>query len=305
MSERDDIRFDTEFDPCWGEPVEVRAGVARLTARNAGPMTFKGTNTYLLGETRLVVIDPGPADDGHFEALQRAIGARPVEAILLTHRHRDHTGLVDRLRRSTRAPVLAAPPRAVAPTDRSGATDDSPDDELLVDRYLADAETLATPAGTLEVVATPGHTADHLAFALAGPGILFSGDHVMAWSTTVVAPPEGSMAAFMASIERLLARETDRIYLPGHGGPVTRPQPFLRALRTHRRMREAGILERVRAGDGSVAEIVAALYRSLDPQLRGAAALSVLAHLEALCQAGLVRTDSEGAPRVDGLFWPA
>jgi glyoxylase-like metal-dependent hydrolase (beta-lactamase superfamily II) len=298
-----DIAFDTDFDPRHGEAVPAAPGILRLTAPNPSPFTFHGTNSYLLGEERLVVVDPGPDDDPHLAALLQAIAGRPVEAILLTHTHRDHTALVPRLQQAVGAPVLAEGGHRASRALHDGETnlmDAAGDMALVPDRLLVHGEMLALAGLRIEAVATPGHTANHMAFALGDT--LLSGDHVMAWSTTVVAPPDGSMADYMASLETLLARG-ETLYLPGHGGPVARPQAFLRGLRSHRKMRETAILERLKAGDRSIADVVAAIYRQTDKRLHGAAALSVLAHLEDLVAKGRVRTD--GPALLGGRFEPA
>jgi glyoxylase-like metal-dependent hydrolase (beta-lactamase superfamily II) len=298
------LDLETDFRPEHGQPVPVASGVARLTAPNSGPMTFTGTNTYLLGIDTLVVIDPGPDDDAHLQALLRAIGGRPVEAILATHTHLDHTGLHAALKAATGAPLVAeGPHRTSRPlaTGEVNLLDAAADHAFRPDITLGDGEVLKTAAGRIVGVATPGHTANHMSFALEDRGLLFSGDHVMAWSTTIVAPPDGRMADYMASLDRLAAR-ADARYLPGHGGPVEKPAAFLRATRTHRRMREQAILERVRAGDRSVADMVSAIYRSTPKALHGAAALSVLAHLEDLCERGLV--GAQGNIDLAGRFEP-
>lgn len=297
-----DIAFDTDFDPRHGEAVPVAPGLLRVTAPNPSPFTFHGTNSYLLGEESLVVVDPGPDDDRHLQALLRAIDGRPIEAILLTHTHRDHTALVPRLQQAVDAPVLAEGRHRASRALHEGETnlmDAAGDMALVPDRLLVHGEMLALAGLRIEAVATPGHAANHMAFAIGDT--LLSGDHVMAWSTTIVAPPDGSMADYMASLETLLARG-ETLYLPGHGGPVTRPQAFLRGLRSHRKMRETAILERLKAGDRSIADVVTAIYRQTDPRLHGAAALSVLAHLEDLVAKGRVRTD--GPVLLGGRFEP-
>ncbi|WP_427023433.1 MBL fold metallo-hydrolase [Aureimonas ureilytica] len=285
------LDLDTTFRPEPEQPDEVAPGIFRLTASNSGPMTFTGTNTYLLGTERVVVVDPGPDDERHLEAILRAIAGRPVEAILATHTHLDHTGLCAALKRATGAPLVAEGPhrtsRPLAPGEVN-LLDAAADHAFQPDIVLGDGKALETAAGRILGIATPGHTANHMAYALDGHGVLFSGDHVMAWSTTIVAPPDGRMADYMASLDKLMGR-TETLYLPGHGGPVERPAAFLRAMRTHRRMREQAILERVRAGDRLVSEMVAAIYRTTPKALHGAAALSVLAHLEDLCERGLLR----------------
>ncbi|KTR06596.1 beta-lactamase [Aureimonas ureilytica] len=298
------LDLDTNFQPEHGRPVEVAPEIVRLTAPNASPMTFTGTNTYLLGRDRLVVIDPGPSDERHLEALLRVIDGRPVESILVTHTHLDHSGLCDALKARTSAPVVAEGPHRTArplAANEINRLDAAADHAFRPDRTLRDGETMTTTAGRITGTATPGHTANHMAFALEESGILFSGDHVMSWSTSIVAPPDGGMADYMASLDKLLLR-SDTLYLPGHGGPIAKPLAFVRALRTHRRMREQAILERVRAGDRTIPEIVKAIYRSTPVALHGAAALSVFAHLENLCERGLVAT--EGDCDLSGRFEP-
>jgi glyoxylase-like metal-dependent hydrolase (beta-lactamase superfamily II) len=299
------LDFDTDFEPRHGEAVPVAPGVVRITAPNGGPFTFHGTNSYLVGTGELAVIDPGPDDPGHLAALLKAIGGRPVRAILVSHTHRDHSPLARELAERTGAPVLGEGRHRAARALNIGETnplDASADLAFEPDRALADGDVAEGEGWRLRAVATPGHTANHLAYALEGTGILFSADHVMAWSTTIVAPPDGSMADYMASLDRLLARD-DRAYLPGHGGAVTNPAAFVRGLRTHRKLRERAILERIGQGDRSIRDIVAAIYRDTDPRLHGAAGLSVLAHLEDLCARGAVT--SEGAPAIDAVFRPA
>lgn len=296
--------FRTDFEPAHGIAVEVAPHVRRLTANNPGPFTFHGTNTYLVGDRTLVVIDPGPDDDSHFEALIRAIGGRDVSHILVTHTHVDHSPLAARLKGVTGAQILAEGPHRPArelhlgeinPLDASG--DQSFDPDL----RLSHGDVVQGSGFALEAVFTPGHTANHMAFALAGTGMLFSGDHVMAWATSIVAPPDGAMADYMASLDLMLARP-ETVYFPGHGGPVHKAHEFVRALRTHRRMREAAILARIRAGDRTIPQIVSVIYRDTDPRLHGAAALSVLAHLEDLVASR--RVETEGPPSLTAEYWP-
>jgi glyoxylase-like metal-dependent hydrolase (beta-lactamase superfamily II) len=296
------LEFDTDFAPSHGEAVPVSAGVARLTARNPGPFTFHGTNTYLVGHDSLAVIDPGPDDREHLEALLRAIGGRQVSHILVSHTHRDHSPLAARLAEATGAIVAAEGPHRPARPLRTGEAsplDAAGDRDFRPDLVLSDGAVIDGDGWVLSTVLTPGHAANHAAFALEGTGILFSADHVMAWSTSIVAPPDGAMADYMASLDRLIERD-DRLLLPGHGGPVRRPRTFMRGLKSHRRMRERAILGRLAKGDHSIPEMVAAIYRDLDPRLHGAAALSVLAHLEDLAARGLVETDGE--PAISGIF---
>jgi glyoxylase-like metal-dependent hydrolase (beta-lactamase superfamily II) len=298
------LKFNVDFVPHYGEAVPVAPGVVRLTARNPSPFTFHGTNSYLVGHDSLAVIDPGPDDEDHFQALLKAIDKRPVSHILVSHTHRDHSPLAARLQEATNATVLAQGPHRPARPLRAGETgrlDASGDMEFQPDRAVSDGEPIHGDGWTLRAILTPGHAANHAVFALEGTGVLFSADHVMGWSTTIVAPPDGAMADYMCSLEKLIERD-DRLLLPGHGGPVRAPRTFMRGLRTHRRMRERAILERIRKGDRTIAAMVAAIYRDTDPRLHGAAGLSVLAHLEDLVQRGLVSTD--GAPALDGIYMP-
>lgn len=296
------ISFNSAFTPAYGEAVTVAANVVRVTANNPGPFTFHGTNSYIIGRDILAVIDPGPEDEVHLDALAKAIGGRPVSHILVTHTHRDHSPLTPKLKQLTGATVAAEGPHRAArplrigeinPLDGAGDTDFQPDIRL------GDGELISGDGWALRTVLTPGHAANHAAFALEGTGILFSGDHVMAWSTSIVAPPDGSMRDYMHSLDKLLARD-DAQYLPGHGGPVSDPVSFVTGLREHRIGREAAILERIAAGDATVPEMVRAIYKDTDPRMHGAAGLSVLAHIEDLVARALVVTDGEVA--IDGRY---
>ncbi|KQS77412.1 MBL fold metallo-hydrolase [Rhizobium sp. Leaf384] len=304
-SDEAEPRFEQAFEPSYGEAVAVAKGVTRLTVGNPGPFTFHGTNSYLVGERTLAVIDPGPLDDAHLAALLRAIDGRPVSHILVSHTHRDHAPLARVLQRHVGGVIAAEGPHRASRPLHDGEVNpfsESADLDFTPDLRLGHGAALAGDGWTLTALATPGHTANHLAFALEGTGIVFSADHVMAWATSIVAPPDGAMRDYMASLDLMLARD-DRLYLPGHGGPVTEPAKFLRGLRAHRRMRERGVVERIRRGDREISQIVQALYASTDPRLHGAAALSVLAHLEDLVERGLVFTD--GPPALTGRYRPA
>ncbi len=297
--------FSLEFEPRHGEAVSVAEGVLRVTAGNASPFTFHGTNSYIVGRDSVAVIDPGPEDDTHYDALVAAIRGRPVSHILITHTHRDHSPLAARLKAETGAPTVAEGVHRAARPLRIGETnplDASADLDFRPDIVLGDGEVIRGDGWALSAVLTPGHAANHAAFALDGTGILFSGDHVMAWSTSIVAPPDGAMADYMASLDKLLGRD-DRAYLPGHGGPVGEPAAFVRGLRAHRKMRERAIVERLRNGDRTIPDMVRAIYRETDPRLHGAAGLSVLAHLEDLVGRGVVSSDE--TPSIDAVYRPA
>ncbi|QPC87054.1 MBL fold metallo-hydrolase [Mesorhizobium sp. NBSH29] len=299
------LDFDTAFEPRYGEAVDVATGVVRLTVNNPGPFTFHGTNSYIVGTQSLAVIDPGPEDEAHLKALLSAIDGRPVSHIFVSHTHRDHSPLAKALQQHTGAVILAEGPHRpsrplhigeINPLDAAGDTEFRPD-MMLGENHLVEGDGWA-----LRTILTPGHTANHACFALEGTHILFSADHVMAWATSIVAPPDGAMADYMASLDRLLERD-DTLYLPGHGGPVRNPAAFVRGLKAHRKMRERAIRERLTEGDRTVAAIVSAIYRDTDPRMHGAAGLSVLAQLEDLVERGVVTTDGNVA--IDGIFVPA
>lgn len=299
-----DPGFDRAFDAPAGQLVRLSPLVRRMVAPNPGPMTFRGTNTYVVGHGAVAVIDPGPPIVEHVDALLAALGDERVATVLVTHTHRDHSPAARILGARTGAPVVGCAPFVPARPPReeeTAALSAADDGDHRPDRVLGDGEVLGGDGFSLVALATPGHTTNHLAFGLPEERALFSGDHVMAWSTTVVAPPSGAMASYIASLERLKGRD-DSIYWPGHGGPVRDPQRFVRGLLHHRRQREHAILARLAAGDTSVDAIVAATYENLDPRLRRAAALSVLAHLEDLCARGLARTGDGG---LGGTYAPA
>ncbi|OWV92413.1 MBL fold metallo-hydrolase [Rhizobium sp. R635] len=297
--------FDLAFEPAYGRAVPVVSGIARITAENPGPFTFFGTNSYLVGSSSLGVIDPGPEDEAHFAALMAAIGGREVTHIFLSHTHRDHSPLARRLQAETGAVTVGQGPHRPARRLREGEVNpfaESSDMDFVPDIALGDGETIAGDGWALTSVLTPGHTANHAAFALEGREILFSGDHVMAWSTSIVAPPDGSMADYMAALDKLIGRE-DGLLLPGHGGPVREPKSFLPALKAHRLGRERAVLARIAAGDREISEMVKAIYRDTDPKLHGAAALSVLAHIEHLLERGEITAD--GPPSLAASYRPA
>lgn len=286
-----ELTFRTEMDFAYAEPRELAPGITRIVANNPSVFTFKGTNTYIIGSnTDLALIDPGPYDDAHFDTIMRTIAGRELTHILITHTHRDHVDGLDRLADATGATVCGYG-RTARDTD---STVVSPSGSEYFDQSFAPAKTLrdgdvvSGSDWSLQTLFTPGHAPDHLSFALTG-GVLFSGDHVMAWNTSVVAPPEGNMADYLASLERLLPR-TDKIYLPGHGGRIEEPQRFAKAYLVHRRWREQAILKAMRNGRGTISEVVAQVYKDLDPRLVKAACLSVQAHVEHLAERRLVTT---------------
>lgn len=301
----EDIPFNREDAAVAGQVEQLSPLVRRLLCDNPGPFTFKGTVTYVVGTGRVAIIDPGPDDPRHIAAVLEAVKGETVEAILVTHTHRDHSPGVAALVAMTGAIVVGCGPHRAARALALGeinALDASADLDFRPDEQMASGDAISGPGWTLAALETPGHTMNHLAFTLSEEATLFSGDHVMAWSTSIVAPPDGSMAAYMASLELLKGR-AETLYRPGHGGVVKEPNRFVRAMITHRRLREASILNRVREGDRLISAMVPRVYEGLAPQLHGAAALSTFAHLEDLVARGLVRAP-EGPPTLKGVFEP-
>ncbi len=279
-----DSSFDVDGSP--GTPFTLSSQIVRLTAPNPGPFTFHGTNSYILGKGRLAVIDPGPDMDQHFDALVSAIAGRHVSHIFITHTHRDHSPLARRLAAHTGAICIGEGPHRYTNGHIAGdgnALDASADLEFMPDRCLGHNEVIDCGEFQIRGIATPGHAQNHMAFSLEGADVLFSGDHVMGWATTIVAPPDGSMESYLASLS-LLSKRKDRIFLPGHGAPVQNPQRHSRALRAHRLAREQAIMDRVKAGDADLGTIVSNVYHATDKRLHGAAALTALAHLERLAE---------------------
>ncbi|TCP34923.1 MBL fold metallo-hydrolase [Sphingomonas sp. BK235] len=282
--------------PPTGVAVPLEPLVTRVLAPNASAYTYTGTQTHIVGTDDLAVVDPGPDDPAHLDALRAAIAGRPVCAILITHHHRDHSPASRALARATGAPIVGPAPLVRGESSAGAQLDAAFDRDYAPDRVLADGETVSGAGWTLGAIATPGHTSQHLAYALAESGALFSGDHVMGWATSVISPPDGDMGEYLASLERLLGRD-DRVYYPGHGEAVERPQRLVRGMLGHRKQREGQIVRLLTAAPHSVAALIERMYVGLDPRLAGAAARSVLAHLIDLERRGVV-TQEEGAWRI-------
>jgi len=291
----DKVDFKTTMSFRYGEPDPMAPGVVRLVAPNPSPFTFKGTNTYLVGTASLAIIDPGPEDAAHRFAILAAAAGRPITHILITHAHRDHSDGAASLAHATGAPVLGFG-RAGASTDARTDAAHMPSGKEFVDHAFApdirlrDRDVVEGGDWTLEAMHAPGHAPDHLCFTLKGRRIVFSGDHVMAWNTTVIAPPEGRMSDYIASLENLLHRR-DRLYLPGHGGRMEKPLRAVKAYLVHRQWREQAILAAIRDGAVTIPEVVARVYATIDQRLIRAAELSVLAHVEYLAERRLVTCD--------------
>jgi len=298
----DDIPYNKSFDLKPGRAEEVAPGVRALVADNPGPFTFKGTVSYVIGRGQVAILDPGPDDDAHIAALLDAVRGETVSHIFVTHTHRDHSPAVAKVKAATGATVYAeGPHRPARPlhVGEAARLDASADLDFHPDITLADGDVVSGKGFTIEALATPGHTANHMAFGFRESDLIFSGDHVMAWSTSIVAPPDGAMSDYMASLEKL-ARRREPIYLPGHGGPVHDAPRFVQHYIRHRQAREASILRRLRKGAADIPTLVRAIYIGLDGRLVGAASLSVLAHLEDLVARGPVVTD--GPPAIGGTY---
>ena len=277
------------MDAPYAKLDELEPGIARVLAHNPSSFTYYGTQTYLIGTHEVAVIDPGPDLPEHLDALERAVGDRPVVAIMCTHTHRDHSPGAAPLAARHGAPIVGCAPLALETV--GPRADASFDGDYAPGRVLGDGEALEVDGDHVVAVATPGHTSNHLCFSWRGA--LFSGDHVMGWSTTVVVPPDGDMAEYMASLDKLRQRE-DRVYYPAHGPSVNNPQQYVRHLVGHRMQREKQILSLVAKRPRTIPDIVANAYPSLDPRLTAAAGGSVLAHLIDLERRGLVERRDGG-----------
>lgn len=282
--------FRTDHAPVIGGVEDVAPGVRAVTAGNGGPMTFTGTRSYIVGQGEVALIDPGPADRAHHAAILGALGpGERIAAVFVTHSHADHSPLAA----AFGAPVHAFGPHgaglrpglaALGPALGGG---EGADAAFAPDRILQDDSTVEGAGWALTALHTPGHLSNHLSFVLEGTGIVFTGDHVMGWATTLISPPDGDLTAFMASLRRMAMRDDHR-YLPGHGAPVEDPRAVLTHILAHRAGREAQIRAALADGPATPAALTARIYAGLDPRLHGAAARNVLAHLIDLCERGIV-----------------
>lgn len=296
------------FTPAYGEAVTLSPLVRRIVARNPSPFTFHGTGTYLVGRGTVAVLDPGPDDPAHLEAILAATAGETITHCVVTHTHSDHAPLARPLAGRTGAMVVGCGPEPAHGGAHGGvAVEEGGDTTYRPDRQLGTGARITGDGWTLEAIATPGHTSNHLAFALPEERALFPGDHVMGWSSTVVAPPDGDMEAYIASLETVRQRD-DAVLYPTHGAPVggphdalaRRPAAFVAALIAHRRAREAQILDALATGPATIQALVPVLYADVDPRLHPAAAMSVWAHLIALLAEG--RAAAEGAATLGALY---
>jgi glyoxylase-like metal-dependent hydrolase (beta-lactamase superfamily II) len=281
-----EIPFRREFDFVYARAQQLSPLIRRVIARNPSPFTFKGTGTYIVGQGKVAVIDPGPDLADHVAALIAAVKGETVTHILVTHTHLDHSPAAAALKRATGAKTYAFGPHGSRRAEANpGATgEEGGDRDFVPDVELREGDAVEGPGWRLAAVETPGHTSNHLCFALPEERTLFTGDHVMGWSTSVITPPDGDMAAYMRSLEKLLRRD-DALYWPTHGPAITTPRPHVEAFIAHRRERRAEILAALAQGDDTIPAIVARIYAGLDPRLAPAAGRSVFAHLIELVEA--------------------
>jgi glyoxylase-like metal-dependent hydrolase (beta-lactamase superfamily II) len=298
----EDIPYDKKFELVPGKLDAPMPGVRRILCNNPSPFTFKGTVSYIIGRGKVAIVDPGPDDPAHNAVLLEAVRGETVTHIFVTHTHRDHSPGVPAIKAATGATVMAEGPHRVSRPLHVGdgpRLESSNDTDFKPDRALVDGEVVQGDGWTVEAITTPGHTANHMAFAFKEADVVFSGDHVMAWSTPVVSPPDGSMGDYMASLQKL-ARRTEPVYFPGHGGAVNNAPRFVAAYILHRKAREASILNRLGKGETDIPDIVGSIYSNLDPRLVKAAGMSVLAHLEDLVARGEAATN--GPPSIQGRY---
>lgn len=292
------IPYVREIEFEYGRCDQVSPLIRRVIARNPGPFTYTGTGVYIVGSGEVAVIDPGPENAEHLEALLAALKGERVTHILVTHHHVDHSPLARPLADLTGATIYGR----AAPTDHGEAQaglEEGADGRFTPDVELADGQLLSGPGWTLEAIATPGHTSNHVCFGLEEENALFCGDHIMGWSTTVITPPDGDMGDYFASLEKVKARGFDTLW-PTHGAPVREVEPFIAGYIAHRRAREAQILDALAAGHTQIKAMVPSLYAAVDPRLHPAAAMSILAHMQQLAREGRVLCD--GAPGLDATY---
>lgn len=287
-----------------GETEQLEPMVRRVLAPNASPYTYTGTQTWIVGTgDDVAVIDPGPvgsgksigdpADingEGHVDAILSAVGNAKIRAIICTHTHRDHSPAAAPLKAKTGASIIGCAPLSIA--DDGPRADSAFDPDYAPDHILTDGEEICGDGWTLQAVTTPGHTSNHICYALKESGALFTGDHVMKWSTSVVSPPDGDMSDYMASLQKLYVRE-DKVYYPAHGPAINKPQQLVRGMIGHRRQRERQILKLLETMPHEIPAMVAKMYKGLDERLIGAAGRSVLAHLVDLQNKGQVDLNGE------------
>lgn len=290
---------DRSYDAVYAKAVEISPLIRRVLARNPNAFTFHGTGTYIVGRGKVAVIDPGPLIDEHVEALLAALKGETVTHILITHTHNDHSPAAAPLKAATGAKTYAFGPHGAAKREEGVAVEEGGDMQFRPDVLVKDGDIIKGDGWTFDCVFTPGHTSNHMCFALREEKAFFSGDHVMGWSTTVIGPPDGDMAQYLASLEKLTKRD-DVVYYPTHGTSIREPQTFVRTLIEHRYAREDQIAACLKRGIGKIPDMVAVIYSEVDKRLHPAAALSVLAHLQHMVSTGRAQTD--GPPRSSSVY---
>jgi glyoxylase-like metal-dependent hydrolase (beta-lactamase superfamily II) len=288
------LPVDRTYDPVYGKPVEISPLIRRVLARNPNPFTFHGTGTYIVGRGKVAVVDPGPLIDGHVEALKTALAGETVTHILITHTHGDHSPAAAPLKAATGAKTYGFGPHGAGKRDEGVDVEEGGDMDFRPDIVVRDGDTIKGEGWTFDCLYTPGHTSNHICFALREEKVVFSGDHVMGWSTTVIGPPDGDMAQYFSSLKKLTTRD-DRLYYPTHGNPIHDPQAFVTKLIEHRIARERQIEECLKRGIARIPDMVAVIYSEIDKKLHPAAAMSVFAHLQHMVATG--RAACDGAPR--------
>jgi glyoxylase-like metal-dependent hydrolase (beta-lactamase superfamily II) len=281
------LKFNTAMQFAYGIPDAVAEDVARLVAPNAGPLTFKGTNTYLVGRQSLAVIDPGPDSPAHIDAILAAAAGRPITHIISTHAHRDHVDGIAALKAATGAETYAFRRSKIPEGGGRDTEAEFVGHEFIADVHVEHGDVIEGDGWRLDALHTPGHAPDHLCLAYGARSIVFSGDHVMAWNTSVIAPPEGRMSDYMRSLELLLERD-EKLFLPGHGGAIEEPRRTVKAYLLHRKWREQAILDAVSNGTNTIRTLLPVIYRDIDKAVVGAAILSLRAHLDHLAERGLI-----------------
>jgi glyoxylase-like metal-dependent hydrolase (beta-lactamase superfamily II) len=289
------IPFDRSLDAPYGENIRLSPLITRVLANNPSAFTFKGTGVYIVGESDVAVIDPGPLLPDHIEALKKALKGKHVSHILVTHTHSDHSPAAQPLKEWSGAKTYAFGPHGSGHHEGGPRVEEGGDQSFVPDERVKDGDVLTGRGWSFECVHTPGHTSNHICFALREEKALFTGDHIMGWSTTVVTPPDGNMREYMASVKKLIARGDKTLY-PTHGSPIRDPKPFLEAYLEHRLDREKQILACIKDGLPTIPEMVARMYADVDKRLHPAAARSVLAHLIQLAEDGRVKADPSAGP---------
>ncbi len=286
------IPFVTEPEVDYGAVVEMAPGLRRVVANNPGKFTYRGTGTYIVGQGRVAIVDPGPDDADHISAVLAAVDGEQVEALLITHTHRDHSPASQAVSEATGAPAYGFGPHPPADDD-DGKSEERGDLRFAPDEAVVHGDVVEGPGWSFECLYTPGHISNHIAYRWREAAGVFTGDHIMGWSTTIVPPPDGNMTDYLASLRLLAESLDDRVYWPTHGPPVNEPHALVEALYAHRLDRERQILECLATGPQTITEMVRVMYADVAPELHEPAARSVLAHLIAMTGDGRVSTDSE------------